>query len=238
MPFAPPTPVSVAYPDVYYTTPLVSGLVARRDLTLHALPPHQSDVSALTQHGCVFVPPSVLLEAPELRLLPGIGVAAHGATGSERLVTSAPLEGITEIGIHPEAGHLWPILELLYLARELTPPSRVPYAADGSVPCLISGNTGQEMADAPGHDLGTLWHETTELPLVLGVWACAPGSPYRMLRTVLGGAARSDVAMAPGERSLLHTSLLSRESDSLRALYALAVTHGRAEANEAAIVFC
>ncbi len=238
MQFEPPTPVSVAYPDVYYTAPLISGLQQRHDLQLHALPADQSDGSALAQHGCVFVPPSFLLRAPETRLLPGIGISAHGATGTERLISPKPLESITEVQVHPDAGHLWPILELLFLARDLTPPARVGSMSGESTSLLCSGDLGRTMADQPGHDLGLLWKETTTLPLVLGVWACAPGAPYRTLRTVLGAAVREHSGGADADEGLLHTTLLSQESDSLRSLYALAVTHDRAEANPGAIVFC
>ena len=233
-----PSPVSVAFPEVYYTAPLVTNLQQRFDLVLHSVAPAQLDASALAHHGCVLLPPSALLAAPEIRLLPGIGVSAHGATGTERLLSAAPLEEIVEVQIHPDATHLRPLLELLYLAKGLTPPTPLPYEIDGTAPLLCSGDAGRTMIDRAGHDLGILWHEVMELPLVLGVWACAPDAPYRTLRTVLGAAAREGSMQKNAGTGLLHHELLSRESDSLRAFHALAVSHGRAEANSEAIAFC
>ncbi len=234
----PPFPVSVAFPEVYYTTPLVAKLQQRLDLTLHPLAPAQLDASALQQHGCVLLSPAALLAVSEIRLLPGMGVSAHGATGTERLLSSAPLEEIVDVQVHPDAAHLLPLLELLYLARDLTPPTPVPYDAGATAPLLCSGDVGRALGDREGHDLGELWHALTELPLVLGVWACAPGAPYRMLRTVLATAAREGTVEEDGDAGLLHHELLSRESDSIRAFHTLAVSHGRAEASSEAIVFC
>jgi len=233
---------SLAWPEVYYMAPLAAQLRGRGDLVVSALPPREMEAAARDNaQRCLLVAPATLLRQGPFQLLPGVGVAAEGATGSERLVASGPLEAIGRVAVHPDAAHLLPVLQVILLELGLPLPEVVPEDGDSDTAVLLSGDGGRARAGEPGHDLGLLWRRVTGLPLVLGVWACGPGAPYRALRTVLGEAARDaefdeSAGWPPG--NALHYRLLSQESDSLRAFHALAVKHHLAEAREHAIVFC
>lgn len=235
-------PVSIAYPDVFYATPLVASLHQRNDLTLNPCSPNDVFPETDTaQHGCILLPPTALLHHGPYRILPGVGIIADGTSPSERLVADQPLESIKQIAVDPAAQHLIPLLSLIFLERGLPLPIVVAGDDHATLPLLLSGNAGLARAEDGGHDLGALWQELTDLPLVLGLWACGPGAPYRKLRTLLGEAAR-DAEASCTDRSWpahgLHYRLLSKESDSLRTFYSLAVKHGLTVASEEAIVFC
>ena len=242
MPLDIPSVTSIAHPDVYYAMPTVNALRHRGDLCFTGLPPHQLP-GAVTgnQFSTYLLSPWELIQAENLVVIPGIGVAANGMTGSERLVSAAPLTSIEDISVHPNAVHLVPLLQLIYLEQQLPLPTfSTGYDAHGPN-VLYGGNEGLDRQTAPGHDLGNLWQEITDLPLVLGVWACGSGSDYRSLRHIFGGVTRSlgvpdseDTNVPPR----LHYDLLSRESDSLRHFNALAIRHRLVESNEETIVFC
>ena len=242
MPLDAPGVTSIGYPDVYYAMPTVNALRHRGDLCFSGLAP-QELLGAVTSNrfSTYLLSPWHLIQSKNLLVIPGIGVAANGMSGSERLVSAAPLASIEAVSVHPNARHLVPLLRLIYLERGLPLPtiSDVYDAHETSV--LYGGDEGRDQQSVPGHDLGTLWQETTDLPLVLGAWACAPGSPYRSLRHTLGGVARSlgaPESEIADEPPFLHHDLLSRESDSLRHFNTLAIRHRLVESNEEAISFC
>jgi predicted solute-binding protein len=233
---------SIAYPAVTYAKPLVEGLCARRDLCLSPMTP--TDVLAALpgkQHACVLVPPGALLHHGPYRILPGVGVSSEAATGSELLVAPDSLDQIQEIVVHPNATHLVDLIRILYLLRGFPVPTFSTEGTLSGAATLLSGDEGRGRQSEAGHDLGTLWRESTDLPFVLGVWACSVGAPYRMLRTALGESSRGaidSVKETEEKARLLHYSVLSRESDSLRELHALAVRFNLCATTEEAIVFC
>ena len=236
--FHEPAPtVAVAFPDVYYTAPLAPGLRVRGDLQLESLDmPTLLARAGAGAYGCMLLPPHALVAHGPFRLLPGMGVVAEEATGSERLLTTRPLDQIACVSAMPSAAHLVPLVTLLFLERGLAPPTFVDTEEPDAVP-LVSGDTGLARLEEAGHDLGVLWRETTELPLVLGAWACVQGAPHRLLRMVVGEASRGASENSGAPRGI-HYTILSRESDSLRAYLGLLAKHGLAEATEEAIAFC
>ena len=250
-PVAPPV---VGVPECYYASPLVAGLTDRVDLSLRVLPA-DGLAAALETHACAcaLVSPAVLLHSSELSVLPGAGVVARETAPTERLLTALPLEAIRRIAVLPGAEHHETVVRVLFAERGITPPTFRPGVEGGEDARLVSGNAGLAVSrETPGFDLGSLWLETTGLPLVLGVWACTTTAPSRMLRHVLGESARQGEAYQAANNTdrpalctieqdaldHLYFRLLSLESDSVRALHTLALRHTSGETIAESIVFC
>lgn len=240
----------VGISDTYQARPLAGALASRQDLKLvYASPGEMSTMLDQGRCDCALLPPAALLTDARFMVLPGSGVVAHKAAVSERLITTLPLEEVHTIATAAESEHLCAYVNVLFAERGLPAPT---FVQDTNAPVdatLISGDAGLTTADG-GYDLGTLWFETTELPMVLGAWVCAATAPYRRLRQLLGEAGRDCVSpgAAPhGEvigraRSVIdahyYYRLLSLESDSLRRLHALAVRHAICETSSESIAFC
>ena len=122
--------------------------------------------------------------AEELRIVPGIAIASHGAVQTVLLVGEVPWEKMTEIALDGASRSSAMLLKLLCHERGLAPRFRevahdeVLAAARGSTGALVIGDAGFAAgARFPQvQDLGAAWHALTGLPFVYAVWAGRPGA--------------------------------------------------------------
>ena len=122
--------------------------------------------------------------AEELRIVPGIAIASHGAVRTVLLVGEVPWAQMTEIALDGASRSSAMLLKLLCHERGLTPRFRevahdeVLTAAQGTTGALVIGDAGFAAAGRFAHveDLGAAWHALTGLPFVYAVWAGRPGA--------------------------------------------------------------
>ena len=118
----------------------------------------------------------------ELRIVPGIAIAGHGAVRTVLLVGEVPWEQMREIALDGASRSSAMLVRLLCHERGLTPTFReVPHdevldAARGTTGALVIGDAGfyAEARFPHVQDLGAAWHELTGLPFVYAVWAGRP----------------------------------------------------------------
>jgi len=151
--------------------------------------------------------------ADELRIVPGIAIAGHGAVRTVLLVGEVPWEQMREIALDGASRSSAMLVRLLCHERGLTPSFReVPHdevldAARGTTGALVIGDAGFLAETRYPHvqDLGAAWHELTGLPFVYAVWAGRPGAVdadaiARLQRSLDDGlAARPIIARAHAE---------------------------------------
>ena len=151
--------------------------------------------------------------AEELRIVPGIAIASHGAVRTVLLVGEVPWTAMTEIALDGASRSSAMLLKLLCHERGLTPQFRevahdeVLAAAHGTTGALVIGDAGFAAEARFPHvqDLGAAWHTLTGLPFVYAVWAGRPGAidpeAVAMLQKSLGEglAARPLIARAHAE---------------------------------------
>jgi cyclic dehypoxanthinyl futalosine synthase len=120
----------------------------------------------------------------ELRIVPGIAIASHGAVRTVLLVGEVPWAEMKEIALDGASRSSAMLLKLLCHERGLTPQFRevahdeVLAAARGTTGALVIGDAGFDAEVRFPHvqDLGAAWHELTGLPFVYAVWAGRPGA--------------------------------------------------------------
>lgn len=228
----------VALPSWPEALPLIAGLDQRGDLNLHFMRSARL-VDALRngECDCALLPPTALLENPDLRVIPGAGLIAMDHSPVERLFSKLPLKEIKRIQTSDRSAPIAPFVQVLFVTQGLRCPELI-NDDDGET----LGATLSSGVQAPGgHDIAALWREQTGTPLVLGVWACRHDGPARHLRHVLGEAARcgeQTSAESVDHPQWYHYRMLSRESESIRTLHHLARQHAIAGANVESIVFC
>jgi cyclic dehypoxanthinyl futalosine synthase len=149
----------------------------------------------------------------ELRIVPGIAIAGHGAVRTVLLVGEVPWEQMREIALDGASRSSAMLVRLLCHERGLTPAFReVPHdevldAARGTTGALVIGDAGFDAEARFPHvqDLGAAWHELTGLPFVYAVWAGRPDAVdadaiARLQRSLDDGlAARPIIARAHAE---------------------------------------
>jgi len=120
----------------------------------------------------------------ELRIVPGIAIASHGAVRTVLLIGEVPWEEMKEIALDGASRSSAMLLKLLCHERGLTPQFRevahdeVLGAARGTTGALVIGDAGFAAEARFPHvqDLGAAWHTLTGLPFVYAVWAGRPGA--------------------------------------------------------------
>jgi predicted solute-binding protein len=235
-------PMEIGVPPWPAIAPLVLGLKERGDMRLLTLTPEQIAVSLRGDHcACALIAPALLLDDPELHVLPGAGLVVRETGTSERLVCDAPLESIRRVFVTPGAEALTLYVRLLFAEQGLSIPE-FNSAQDGSASdaTLISG-VERDHGNIAGHDVAAMWRECTDTPMVLGVWACRSNGPIRVMRHVLGETAIRGEADLDGANAVTRNyyyRMLSAESDSIRALHRLARKHAIAGATVESIGFC
>jgi cyclic dehypoxanthinyl futalosine synthase len=164
----------------------------------------------------------------ELRIVPGIAIAGHGAVRTVLLVGEVPWEEMREIALDGASRSSAMLVRLLCHERGLAPGFReVPHdevleAARGTTGALVIGDAGFDAEARFPHvqDLGAAWHELTGLPFVYAVWAGRPDAVdadaiARLQRSLDDGlAARPIIARAHAEAHggdpAIYESYLSR----------------------------
>lgn len=221
--------------------PLISGLDDRGDLKLTTLfPDRHADPLGELGCACALVSPATLLDAPALHVLPGAGFVVNETSPSERLLWDGALESIRRISVTPGAIALERYVQVLFAEQGLPVPELVEAEYEDSEEATLVSGVDSSPNDRAGYDVAAMWRACTGTPLVLGVWACRSDGPIRLLRHVLGEAARRGEAELDGSEATRHYyyRILSAESDSIRALHRLARKHAIAGANVEAIGFC
>ncbi|HEY4393072.1 MAG TPA: cyclic dehypoxanthinyl futalosine synthase [Polyangia bacterium] len=120
----------------------------------------------------------------DLRIVPGVAIASHGAVRTVLLVGEVPWAEMQEIVLDGASRSSAMLLKLLCHERGLTPSFRevahdeVLDAARGTTGALVIGDAGFAAADKFPfvQDLGEAWHELTGLPFVYAVWAGRAGA--------------------------------------------------------------
>ncbi len=120
----------------------------------------------------------------ELRIVPGIAIASHGAVRTVLLVGEVPWAEMKAIALDGASRSSAMLLKLLCHERGLTPQFRevahdeVLAAARGTTGALVIGDAGFAAAGrfAQVEDLGAAWNALTGLPFVYAVWAGRPGA--------------------------------------------------------------
>jgi len=134
-------------------------------------------------------------------VLDGVAVASHGPVKSVFLAHRQPLEEIQII--HCDTASLTSVnlLHVLFAERGLAPafePLSDYSQATALDNVLLIGNRGIDFLRAPYEhtiwDLGTAWHELTDLPFVYAVWALRRGHHDEALRAKLNAAKENGLA--------------------------------------------
>ena len=171
--------------------------------------------------------------AEELRIVPGIAIASHGAVRTVLLVGEVPWEEMTEIALDGASRSSAMLLKLLCHERGLAPQFRevaheeVLAAAHGTTGALVIGDAGFAAGGRFAHvqDLGAAWLALTGLPFVYAVWAGRPGRrrrrgpsrPSRRASRTGSAPARSSPARTPRRTAAIRprTSRTSRRTSAI-----------------------
>jgi predicted solute-binding protein len=171
------------------TSPLVWGMLHgpgrdRFDLEFR-LPAECADqlASGAADIGIV---PSFELTRQELEIIPGAGIACHGAVRSILLISSRPAAGIRTLALDSSSRTSVELVRVLLERRYGVTPRCVSHAPDLDAmlriadAALIIGDPALRIdpASLPWHvyDLGAEWVAMTGLPMVFAVWAGRKGT--------------------------------------------------------------
>src|ERR1019366_7807056 len=171
------------------TSPLVWGMLhgpqrGRFDLAFR-LPAECADqlASGAADIGIV---PSFELTRQDLEIIPGAGIACHGAVRSILLISSRPAERIRSLALDSSSRTSVELVRLILERRYGVSPQSVSHAPDLDAmlriadAALIIGDPALRIdpASVPWHvyDLGTEWVGMTGLPMVFAVWAGRKGT--------------------------------------------------------------
>ena len=169
--------------------------------------------SALLHAGDVdlgLIPSFDYLEAPDYRLVPGVGIGSYGPVASVALFTRVPLEGIRQVALDTSSRTSITLLKVLCHYRFHIAPEFVSHGPDlgamtrGSDAALLIGDPALEVDhEALGLlkiDLGVEWTALTGLPFVYAAWtgraAVIDASDVRLLQDAQEEGMRSLDAIA------------------------------------------
>ena len=177
--------------------------------------------SALLHAGDVdlgLIPSFDYLEAPDYRLVPGVGIGSYGPVASVALFTRVPLEGVRRIALDTSSRTSVTLVKVLCHHRFHIAPEFVSHGPDldamtqGSDAALLIGDPALEADhEALGLlkiDLGAEWTAMTGLPFVYAAWT--------------GRTA----AISPSDVCLLQDA----QQEGVRSLDAIAAEYGRGDA--------
>lgn len=170
--------------------------------------------AALLRDGAVdvgLVPSVEYLQAPDFRLVPGVGVCSRGPVASVALYSRGPIEEVREIALDTSSRTSVVLVQVLCRHRFGIRPRLLPHAPDLSAMTrlhdagLLIGDPALEAAhESLGltkTDLGEAWTNMTGLPFVYAAWTGRPGavgaSDVRALQQAQAeGRAAADVIAA------------------------------------------
>lgn len=132
------------------------------------------------------VPVAALPSLPDVRALPGLGIAARGEVGSVLLVSRVPLEEIRTLAAHTASRTSVALARLLLAERWGVRPRVVPFRppveamlAEAEA-AIVIGDPALHVRGRSGHrevDLAAAWVEWTGLPFVFAVWGVRSTAP-------------------------------------------------------------
>ena len=131
--------------------------------------------------------PCIELARQPLRVIPGAGIACHGAVRSILLVSKVPFAQIRTLAVD-SSSRTSVMLTRIVLEKKygvqpefLSRTPNLPAMLDQADACLIIGDPALHLDPAalPFHvmDLGSEWFDLTGLPMVFAVWAARPDLP-------------------------------------------------------------
>src|SRR6476661_1331478 len=124
--------------------------------------------------------PSFELTRQELEILPGAGIACHGAVRSILLISTRPAAEIRTLAADTSSRTSVQLARVILERRYGAEPRQIPHPPDLEAmlrvadAALIIGDPALRISlDVPYHvyDLGAEWVEMTGLPMVFAVWA-------------------------------------------------------------------
>jgi predicted solute-binding protein len=172
------------------TAPLVWGMLhgdQRELFDLSFAIPSECAARVADGRADIGIVPSIELSRQSLDIIPGAGIACHGAVRSILLVSKVPFPGIQRLAVD-SSSRTSVILSRVILARKFDahpevfahPPDLVTMLETADA-ALIIGDPALliDPATIPFHtlDLGAEWVELTGLPMVFAVWAARAGFP-------------------------------------------------------------
>jgi predicted solute-binding protein len=132
------------------------------------------------------VPVAALPSLPDVRALPGLGIAARQEVGSVLLVSRVPLEEIRTLAAHTASRTSVALARLLLAERWGVRPRVVPFRppveamlAEAEA-AIVIGDPALHIRGRSGHrevDLAAAWVEWTGLPFVFAVWGVRSTAP-------------------------------------------------------------
>lgn len=166
------------------TTPLVWGM-------LHGPQRGLFDLEFRVPAGCadqmasggadIGIVPSFELTRQQLEIIPGAGIACHGAVRSILLISKCPAAQIRTLAVDSSSRTSVELVRVILERRYGAEPVQIPHAPDLDAmlriadAALIIGDPALRIhpANLPWHvyDLGAEWLELTGLPMVFAVWA-------------------------------------------------------------------
>jgi predicted solute-binding protein len=170
------------------TTPLVWGM-------LHGPQRGLFDLDFRVPAGCadqlaagaadIGIVPSFELTRQDLEIIPGAGIACHGAVRSILLISSRPAREIRTLAVDSSSRTSVELVRVILERRYGAQPESIPHPPDLEAmlrmadAALIIGDPALRIEPAllPYHvyDLGAEWVEMTGLPMVFAVWAGRKG---------------------------------------------------------------
>lgn len=125
--------------------------------------------------------PSFELTRQQLEILPGAGIACHGAVRSILLISKCPAAQIRTLAVDSSSRTSAELVRVILERRYGAEPRRIPHAPDLDTmleiadAALIIGDPALRIDPASlslhVYDLGAEWVEMTGLPMVFAVWA-------------------------------------------------------------------
>jgi chorismate dehydratase len=125
--------------------------------------------------------PSFELTRQDLEILPGTGIACHGAVRSILLISSRPAAQIRTLAVDSSSRTSVELVRVILQRRYGAEPESIPHAPDleamlrSADAALIIGDPALRIEPALlpyyVYDLGAEWVEMTGLPMVFAVWA-------------------------------------------------------------------
>jgi len=191
--------ITLGVPRRWCTWPLIRGLSDLSHITLlHDFPAaisrhfHKGDLDcALLPVIECFVHPGLSAE-PErtpFKVIPGIGISTEGNAQTEVLFARVEPPSMRSVAVDPAQGGMLMLARVALAECYQTAPEFVAASdsADRADGILLSGDEAFT-ADNPfplRYDIGDLWRQLTDLPLVQMVWVTRRGAPLPELRRVL-----------------------------------------------------
>jgi chorismate dehydratase len=130
--------------------------------------------------------PSFELTRQELDIIPGVGIACHGAVRSILLISRTPAPRIRTFAADTSSRTSVELTRVILERRYGATPESIPHAPDLdrmleiADAALIIGDPALRidpaLLDYHVYDLGAEWHALTGLPMVFAVWAGRKGA--------------------------------------------------------------